>query len=165
MANNYSDIVLYGFSNIQIKKEGEISYRPLIGGISVQANISTETMTATNATRTFTLVSTTKAEGQLTLLELTLDDRALLFGHTVKYISDMKTLEVSDTDIPPTFSLKFERQKASGGKIIYELPSVTFKSNSIEANTLQQGEVQEDTITIDFTINKEDEILYRIYEN
>ena len=165
MATNYENIILYGFDNIQIKKEGESEYQPLIGGISVQVDISVENITGTNKTNTYIIASNMIAEGQLTLLELSLDHRQLLFGHEIQTVDGMKCLVVKDTDKCPRFSLKFSRTKANGKKIIYQIPSVTFSENSIQANTVKDGQIEEDNITISFEIQKADGILYKVFEN
>ena len=165
MATNYENIILYGFDNIQIKKEGESEYQPLIGGISVQVDINVEQVTATNKTDTYIIASNIIAEGQLTLLELSLDHRQLLFGHEIQTVNEMRCLIVKDTDKCPRFSLKFSRTKANGKKIIYEIPCVTFSENSIQANTVKDGQIEEDNITINFVIQKTDGILYKVFEN
>ena len=164
MATNYENIILYGFDNIQIKKEGESEYQPLIGGISVQVDISVENITGTNKTNTYIIASNIIAEGQLNLLELSLDHRKLLFGHSIEEEDGMKCLVVKDTDKCPRFSLKFSRTKANGKKTVYQIPSVTFKENSINANTIKDGQIEEDNITIGFEIHKVDDVLYRVYE-
>ena len=165
MATNYENIILYGFDNIQIKREGQSEYQPLIGGISVQVDINVEQVTATNKTDTYIIASNIIAEGQLTLLELSLEHRQLLFGHEIEEVDGMKCLVVKDTDKCPRFSLKFSRQKANGKKIIYQIPSVTFSENSIQANTVKDGQIEEDNITINFVIQKVDGILYKVFEN
>lgn len=164
MANNYQNIILYGFDDIKIKQEGQSEYQPLIGGISVQVDISVENITATNKTDTYVIGSNIIAEGQLTLLELSLDHRKLLFGHKIEEENGMRCLVVKDTDKCPRFSLKFSRTKANGKKIIYQIPSVSFSENSIQANTVKNGEIEEDNITISFEIYKVGDVLYRIYE-
>ena len=165
MANNYENIILYGFDDIKIKREGQSEYQPLIGGISVQVDINVEQITATNRTDTYVISSRINAEGQLTLLELSLDHRKELFGHEIQTVDGMRCLVVRDTDSCPRFSLKFSRTKANGKKIIYEIPCVTFSENSIQANTVKEGTIEEDNITINFTINKVDGILYKVFEN
>ena len=164
MANNYQNIILYGFDDIKIKQEGQSEYQPLIGGISVQVDISVENITATNKTDTYIIASNIIAEGQLTLLELSLDHRQLLFGHEIQTVDGMRCLVVKDTDTCPRFSLKFSRTKANAKKIVYEIPCVTFKENSIQANTIKDGTIEEDNITIGFEIYKVNDVLYRIYE-
>lgn len=166
MATNYNDIVLYGFSNIQIKGENEVIYKPLLGGISIQVNISTETVSASNKTTKYTFFGKSTAEGQLTLLELSLVDKAKLFGNKIiESENGFYNVTVRDTDTPPNFSLKFEREKANGKKVVYEILSVTFLPNSIQANTTTENGIEEENITIDFIINEKDGILYRMYEN
>ena len=164
MANNYQNIILYGFSDIQIKKEGEKTYQPLIGGISVQVDISVENITASNKNDTYIIASNMIAEGQLTLLELSLDHRQLLFGHEIQTVDGMRCLVVKDTDTCPKFSLKFSRTKANGKRIIYEIPSVVFSENSIQADTMKEGQIEESNITINFEIQKVNGILYRVFE-
>ena len=165
MANNYKDIVLFGFDNIQIKQDN--NWENLLGAINVNINISVgEVLVAKNPTFSQSFTNgNIEANGQLTLLELSLENRAKLFGHSISEKDGMKELIVRPTDTAPNFGLRFSKTKANGKKIIYQFDSVKFSEPSINADTIKNGQIEENNITIDFIIDNNSGVLYRIFEN
>ena len=157
MPNNYENKILYGFSDIRV--DGT----PILGGKSVQVNLDIETIRASNKTRDFRWSTVTSASGQMTLLGLTNDEMELLFGYRVNRTSERRELIVTDSFANKEVELSFARKKANN-KIIKYYMTVIFSPASIEANTIE-GDISEDTITLDFEVIKKDGVYYRQIEN
>ena len=157
MANNYENKILYGFSDIRV--DGT----PILGGKSVQVNLDIETIRASNKTRDFRWSTVTSANGQMTLLGLTNDEMELLFGYRVNNTSKGSELIVTDNLANKEVELSFSRKKPNNKYIKYYM-TVIFSPASIEANTIE-GDISEDTITLDFEVIKKDGVYYRQIEN
>lgn len=157
MPNNYENKILYGFSDIRV--DGT----PILGGKSVQVNLDIETIRASNKTRDFRWSTVTSASGQMTLLGLTNDEMELLFGYTVNQTDEGRELIVTDSFANKEVELSFARKKPNNKYIKYYM-TVIFNPASIEANTIE-GDISEDTITLDFEVIKKDGVYYRQIEN
>lgn len=157
MPNNYENKILYGFSDIRV--DGT----PILGGKSVQVNLDIETIRASNKTRDFRWSTVTSASGQITLLSLTSEEMELLFGYEVRESSHERELIVTDSFENKEVELSFSRKKPNGKYIKYYM-TVIFNPASIEANTIE-GDISEDTITLDFEVIKKNGVYYKQIEN
>lgn len=157
MPNNYENKILYGFSDIRV--DGT----PILGGKSVQVNLDIETVRASNKTRDFRWSTVTSASGQMTLLGLTSEEMELLFCYTVNQTDEGRELIVTDNLANKEVELSFARKKPNNKYIKYYM-TVIFNPASIEANTID-GNISEDTITLDFEVIKKDGVYYRQIEN
>jgi phi13 family phage major tail protein len=85
--------------------------------------------------------------GTLEVLGLTTDEKCLLFGG-----QNMKGGFAMGNEVnQPAFALLFEQKKADGGKILHVLYNCTFSPDGINAQTLEEGQVEETTESLEFT--------------
>ena len=155
--NNYESKILYGFSDIKVNDT------PILGGKSVQVNLEIQTARASNKTRDFRWSTVVSANGQMTLLGLSSEEMELLFGYRLIKSVYENELIITDSFTNKEVELSFARKKANGKMIRYYM-TVIFSPASIEANTVD-GDISEDTITLDFEVVKKNGVYYRQIEN
>lgn len=157
--SNYENKIIYGFSDIKVKKDN-VTY-DILGAKSVSIDIQIEQVTARNRTQSFVLgQQVTNATGTMTVLSLTAKEEALLFGY--KYDESTREIAVGNFTSQEV-ELSFKQKRADGRNIIYKM-FVVFTPSSLDMNTVA-GAIEEQNITLNFEIIQKDGVYYRRYEN
>lgn len=154
---SYSNKVIYGFSDIKVKKDNrELQIK---GAINVSVDISIATATATSSNRSFTWNKINEVKGKMEVLSLTAEEQAMLFGYELRenelMIGDLKSQEVE---------LSFKTEVLNGKSIIYKMFVVFEPTTVINANTRKES-IEEDTAVLNFNVVKKDGIYYRQIQN
>ena len=155
----YERKILYGFSDIKINGT------PILGGKSVTVNLEVQSVTASNKQQSFKWSSVVGATGQLTVLGLTAEEMNLIFGYQYSRNNESVELIVNDSLQNNEVELSFARKKANGKEIRYYMKVVFDPTFSIDANTLENGNIEESTLTLDFEVIKDGGVYYRQIEN
>ena len=83
----------------------------------------------------------------LEVLGLTTDEKAMLFGG-----ENMKGGFAMGANVQmPQFALLFQQEKADGGQILHVIYNCTFAPNGINAQTLEEGQIEETTESLEFS--------------
>ena len=85
--------------------------------------------------------------GSLEVLGLTTDEKALLFGGE----NMAGGFAMSANTSMPQFALLFQQEKADGKKILHALYNVSFAPQGINAQSLEEGQIEETTEQLQFT--------------
>lgn len=83
----------------------------------------------------------------LEVLGLTVDEKALLFGGE----NMSGGFAMGANTAMPQFAIMFEQQKADGGKILHVLYNCSFAPAGINCQTLEEGQIEETTESLEFT--------------
>ena len=157
----YKKKILYGFSNIKVKKDDkELEVK---GAISVSVDMSINTVSANSLKQTFTWSKVQEARGQMEVLSLTQEEQALIFGYELRKTNEETELIINDNFQFQEVELSFERQRGDNKTILYKMYVVFEPSSMIEANTISDS-IEEDTTTLNFTVIKKDNVYYREIE-
>lgn len=143
----YESKILYGLDKIHYcAKDGVI--KPLSGAFDIEISLEQAyTYSTKEGHDAIRINGSTKGKGKLTLLSLTLEEQADLFGYSYKN----GELGVGGNYNPPTLSLLCARQKADGGEIYTVVYKCVFNNPSINGTTLK-GELEEGVMTLDFDV-------------
>lgn len=158
----YSERILYGFSDIKIKKD-DTEYM-IQGAINCEVNLTIDSIKMSNKTSTYTISSVVEAEGRMEILGLSLQEEAIIFGYEVKSNSEGDYIEFGNGFNPPHLQLSFSQLKANGKKIVYNFPDVVFKPTAIGLSTIGDS-IEEKTTNLEFVVNQKDGIYYKKIEN
>ena len=154
---SYEDKIIYGFSDIKIKKD-DVEY-PILGAISCSVKMSIASATATSSNRSFKWSKINEVKGEMEVLNLTQQEQELLFGYELNgnelAVGDLNTTEVE---------LSFKTEMANGKSIVYKMFVVFELTDVVTANT-KTDSIEEETITLNFNVIKKDGIYYRQIQN
>lgn len=152
MAKNHQEKIIYGFSNIHVAKfneETKVYETPeaILGAKSVEVSFdTTDKKVSADDKVVWQSMIVTSGSGTLEVLGLTTDEKALLFG-TVNMSGGFA---MGANTSMPKFALLFEQQKADGKKILHALYNVTFSPSGINCTSLEEGEIEESTESLEF---------------
>lgn len=150
MAKTYEQKIVYGFSKIHVAKvtgEGYISPVEVLGGKSVEAtfDMSEKKIYADDKT-VCNDVRVSGGKGKLSVLGLTTEEKALLFGST-----NMSGGYALGSNVSmPNLALLFEQQKKDGGKLLHVIYNVQFSPAGINAVSTEE-EIEESVIDLEFS--------------
>ncbi len=145
----YQSIIVYGLSDVYICKDDGIPI-PLKGALDLEINISdNKTYAYLGGIEKVVMGSDKKADGVLSVLGLTNENLSLLLG----YKQDKNGgVIINDGTDAPKLHLLFSRSCADGSKNLYHVFNVKFSLPNINANTLIEGNLEEDSITLSLDI-------------
>ncbi len=85
--------------------------------------------------------------GTLEVLGLTTDEKCLLFGKE----NVAGGFGMDGAVSMPQFAIMFQQEKADGGKILHVLYNCSFAPAGINATSLEEGQIEEKTESLEFT--------------
>lgn len=150
---NYTEKIIYGFSNIHIAKYDDRTKTydtpvPVLGGRSVEVSydVQENKISADNkVVWANNLIAS--GNGTLEVLGLTTEEKCLLFGG--ENLGGGFAMGASTN--MPQFALLFQQEKADGKKILHVLYNVSFAPQGINAQSLEEGQIEETTEQLQFT--------------
>lgn len=108
----------------------------------------------------YTVSSMAEGSGSLTVLGLTGEEKKLIFGGKAT-----KGFALGVDDVQPQMALLFEQKKADGKKMLYCIFNVKFNPAGLSATSIEGGQIEEQTISLDFTsIANEDGYFYYVVD-
>lgn len=142
----YKNRIIYGLDKIHYGKDDKI--KPINGALSVEVNFNQSSkIFKINGYNAISFNGASVGTGKLTVLGLTLEEEADLFGFNYNdgefYIGE----SVNPSPVP----LLFARQKADGGELYSVVYRCLFKNNSHNGETTKE-EIQEGSKVLEFDV-------------
>lgn len=151
MAKNYKQKIIFGMDNIHIAKVNEDgtfgTIVPILGAKACEVSFeSSEKIIYADNKPVYNDKRITKGSGKLSVLGLTMDEKALLAGAEVV----KGGIALGANTVAPNLAVLFAQDKADDGKILTVLYNVQFAIPSIQAVTTE-GEKEEQISELEFT--------------
>lgn len=149
---NYKQKIVFGMDNICVCKvldngNFDETIVPILGAKACEASFesSEKTIYADNKA-VYNDKRISKGSGKLSVLGLTMDEKALLMG-----VEKVKGgVSLGTTTAAPSLAVMFKQDKADGGQILNVIYNVQFSLPSINAVTTE-GEMEEQIAELEFT--------------
>lgn len=145
--------IIYGFKNIFIAKDGEIP-TPIQGAISVRIDIEYNKEYCYVGNKRIAFTGRQLATGELEVLGLSKEEKQMLLGYRIDRNGGQI---IDDSSNAPLLHLLFSRQVADGSNELYHVFNVRFSRYSLEGNTIQEDEWDNETIILQMDIDYDDE--------
>lgn len=148
---NYKQKIVFGMDNIHVAKindDGTFgAIVPILGAKACEASFeSSEKIIYSDNNPVYNDKRPTKGSGKLSVLGLTMEEKALLAGVDVV----KGGIALGTNTVAPNLAVLFAQDKADGGKILTIIYNVQFATPSIQAVTTE-GEIEEQIAELEFT--------------
>ncbi|WP_270647183.1 hypothetical protein [Paeniclostridium hominis] len=155
--------IMYGFSDIHVARKIGNTYESPIkleGAKSVEASLNYSYTEGKVGNRTIRFSEFKGGEGTISLIGLSKEEYALLFGSEV----NGNKVTCRTTDKSPNLALMFSKEQLDGTRKGYCIYNIACKPIPISATTLEGGTIKEQDIEIDFFIESLEDKIYYIDE-